>query len=589
MSDVSKNTEVQYILNGQVRNSPLENEDVSITADYEGNEIQPSITADSYIFNLEARKDVLAWIGSGMTGGVGIFEGMNLDYRLYNQNGTGKVFNSLIDFTDDLKDFPDDGELSLSIRDRDGLDGFFDQLSGTTFGYLESIGVFSNADYIDVPYVVEKKFNMFEILMASIILFIMTKELAESIKNTAQAISDVLVITSLNLGVGIISATIKVVALALIQLAYTTVLLLAVIELSTTLFNTLISPSRTHKAILLKTALTKVANHFGYDFIAPITEYNNVVYLPSNPNLDEKTVGGFISVTKGTQSGIPNTLDYGYLTEDMFNLGKTLPYAKMAMIGNTIHLRPENDPFWIQQSQWTPPNILINTLQYNTDEMKSTRLLSFSTDLNDEWTIDNYPGTAVEIKTNPITAINIKAILLKGLDEVNFNVALGNRKDELNALETFLKGVAGLIDVVTGVLGGGTNFEQSINAKIGMLKQTSNWHAVPKVLYLNGDGTMPINHRTVWNANVLWEKYHKEKSFVRDNYHGQKIVYNNIEIPFGLEDFLILLSNPYFQFEGVQAKMDKFVWEPSKDIATINFNIRKPYTKNLRETKLIPQ
>jgi hypothetical protein len=259
------------------------------------------------------------------------------------------------------------------------------------------------------------------------------------------------------------------------------------------------------------------------------------------------------------------------------------------MFGNTIHLRPQNDPFWIQQTQWTPPDILINTLEYNTDEMKSTRLLRFITDLNDEWTIDNYNGTAVEIKTSPVTVINEKAVLLSGLDEVNFNVALGNRKDELNAIEKLLKDLGGFIDTVTGVFGGGTNFEQGIDAKIGMLKQQTNWHAVPKLLYLNGDGTMPVNHRAVWNADILWEKYHKEKSFVRDNWHGQKKMYNNIEVPFGLEDFLVLLSNPYFPFNGEQAKMDKFVWEPSKDTAVINFYIRKPYTFNLKETKIIPQ
>lgn len=588
MSEISKNSEAQFILNGNVRNSPLENEDVSITADYEGDEFQPQLTVDSYIFNLQARKDVLAWVDAGTSGGVGIFEAMNLDYRLFNQDSIQKVFHSLIDFTNDFKDFPDDGELSLSIMDRDGLTGFFNQLTGTTYGYLEEIGVFTQADYIDVPYVVEKKFNAFEILMSSVVVFLMTLELAKSIKDAALtvAISSGIIAAGLS---GAVGGAIYLVAEALIALAYAAILLIAVIDISTTLFNTLVSPVRHHKGILLKTALTKVANYFGYDFVAPISEYNNVVYLPSNPNLDEKTILGFISVTKGTQSGIPNTLDYGYLTEDMFKLGKDLPYARMGMFGNTIHLRPQNDPFWVQQTQWTPPDILINTLEYNTDEMKSTRLLRFITDLNDEWTVDNYVGTAVEIKTSPVTVINEKAVLLSGLDEVNFNVALGNRKDELNAIEKLLKELGGFIDIVSGVFGGGTNFAQSINAKIGMLKQQTNWHAVPKLLYLNGDGTMPVNHRAVWNADILWEKYHKEKSFVRDNWHGQKKMYNNIEVPFGLEDFLVLLSNPYFPFNGEQAKMDKFVWEPSKDTAVINFYIRKPYTFNLKETKIIPQ
>jgi len=587
MSNISKNTEAKYFLNNIERNAPLEWEDVKITAEYENDTIQPSLSTDSFVFNLDARQVVNQWISDGLTGGVGIFEGMPFDLVLFNQNATQKKFESFLDFTNDYRDFPDDGEVSVSLIDKNGLDGFFQQLTGTTFGYLEEIGVFTESDYINVPYVVEKKFNLFEILMSSIVLYLMVKELAESVARTADAVSDAVTLILIPI-TGAAAVAIKATAVALITIIYTAILLLAIIDMATTLFNTLFSPKRTHKAILLKTALTKVANHFGYDFITPVTEYNNLVFLPSNPNFDEKALLGFISVTKGTQTGIPNILDYGYFTEDMFNLAKELPYAKMAVYGNVIHLRPKNDPFWIQQSQWVAPDTLINTLQYNTDEMKATRVLSFATDLNDEYTVDNYFGTAVEIRTQPVSVINQKAVLLKGLDDVKFNVALGNRKDSLNAIENLLKGVAIFIDTVTGIFGGGSNFAASINSRIGILKVSTNYHSIPKVLYLNSDGTMPTNHRDLLNADVFWEKYHKEKSFVRDNWNGQKKVYNNITIPFGFEDFLILLTNSYFNFNGIQAKLSKFEWITGEDNATISFYTRVPYTKNLQEIKIVP-
>jgi hypothetical protein len=494
MSDVSKNTEIQYIIDGAISNAPTESEDIKIFADYTNNDIQPSIKTDAFNFNLASRNALNDWIARGTSGGVGIFEGMNIDVRLYNQNNVQQIFESLIDFTNDYKDFPDDGETSVSLKNRDGIDGFMEQLTGTTYGYLEDIGVFTSSDYTTVPYVVEKKFNLFDILMASIVLYLMVKELATSVRNTSDGISSVVALTAIPLG-GQIGAAVRIVAITLINLIYTAVLLLAIIDMAVTLFNTLVQPVRHHKALKLKTALEKVANHFGYDFVAPIDEYNNVVFLPSNPNLDEKAFLGFISITKGTQSGIPNILDYGYLTEDMFKLAQDLPYAKMAIFGNTIHLRPQNDPFWLQISQWTAPDILINTLEYNTDEMKATRLLKFETDLNDEWTIDNYFGTSVEIRTKPVNVINPKSVLLKGLDEVNFNVALGNRKDKLNALENLLKIIGIFIDTVTGVFGGGSNFADAIDAKVGMLKVTTNWHTRPKLLYLNPDGTIPTNHR----------------------------------------------------------------------------------------------
>lgn len=596
MSDVSKSAESEYLLNGISFNAPLKWEDVTIEAEYPDDSIQPSLTIKEFEFNLEARQAINKWITDGTVSGVGIFEGMPLDLNLFNNNPLTKNFKAFIDFTNQLHDRPDDGVLNVSIMKDDDLKSFFDDLSGTTCGYLESIGVFNDSDYINIPYVVEKKFNLFEILMTSIVLYLMSQALYEQILNTVDNVNKLSISTIPLPGVGPTGPTLTVntgavvyAAISLIiQLIYTAILLLAIIEISKTLFETLVPPQRNHKGILLKNALKIIANHFGYDFTAPIDEYTNLVYLPSNPNPDKKSLLGFVEVVSGTPTGIPNNLDYGYFTEDLFNLAKTIPYAKMALIGNTIHLRPKNDPFWLQQTQWELPDVLINTLRWNTDDLKATRLLSFSVDTSDEWTIDNYDRTAVEIKTTPVSVINKRAVLLKGLDEVNFQVALGTRKNELNDIESLLKSVANFIDNLTGLFGGGSNFASKISNKIGVLKQTENWHTVPKLLYLNG-GRMPINHRDLFNSELLWDKYHKEKSFVKDNWRGQKLVYKDVEIPFGLEDFFQLTTNPYFQFNGIQAKITKFEWTVAEDSAVISFWIRKPYTFNLKEEKLIPE
>jgi len=596
MADISRNTESKYLLNGVATNAPLEWQDVTIEAQYPDDSVQPNLTITEFDFNLESRKAINDWILGGTSGGVGIFEGMPFDLNLFNNNPLTKNFKAFIDFTNNYNDQPDDGVVSVSIIKDDSIQSFFDKLNGTTCGYLEEIGVFNQSDYITIPYVVEKKFNFFEILLSSIVLYLMVQALIESVKDTAENVgkfTDALtpspgigptgpILVPVSVG-GIIYATLSLI----LQIVYTAVLLLAIIELSITLFNTLIPPKRDHKGILLKTALTKIANHFGYQFNCPVSEYNNVTYLPSNPNLDEKAFLGFINVTKGTQSGIPNNLDYGYFTEDLFKLAKDLPYAKMALIGNTIELRAKNDPFWLQQSQWQIPDVLINTLGYNVNELNATNLVSFGVDTSDEWTIDNYAGTAVEIKTDPISVINQRAVLLKGLDEVNFECALGTRKDNLNAIENLLKNVAGVIDNVTGVFGGGTNFRSKVTTRIGVLKQSSNWHTVPKLLYLNG-GRMPVNHKQLWNADVLWRKYHNEKSFIDNNYKAQKQVFNQVSIPFGLEDFFKLSNNPYFIYKGNTAKIVNFTWTVGEDVAVIDFWVRKPYTFNLKETKIIP-
>jgi len=586
MSSVSKNSEQKYILNGVQYNAPIKWEDVTISADYVNDSIQPSLSIDEFEFPLESREAINKWISDGLTNGVGIFEGMPFLLRLFNNQPQTEDFKAFIDFTNGYKDLLQDGKVSVSIMKDRGLDNFFEQIEGTTFGYLFGIGEITFADYVNVDYVVEKKFNLIEILISSVILYLMIKELAEQVEklaDTIATISALLATSALPLPAGSIAYAI---ASAIIQAVYTAVLLIAIIDLGITLIETLVPPKRTHRAMTMKRLLEKVCTHFGYNLVAPISELDHVVFLPSNPNIDNKNLFGLLTSTNGA-GGIPNILDYGYRCSEMFDLAKKLFNGKMAIIGNDVHLRPKNDPFWIQQSTWNLPSILLQTKEYNTEDMKAERLLTFETDISDEWTIDYYFGTSYEIRTEAKTIIRKRAVLLKGLDEVNFVCALGNRKTELNGIEKLLKALAGVIDGLTGIFGGGTNFVSKISTKIGVLKQTSNWHTVPKLLYLN-NGKMPSNHRQLWNAKILYDKYHKEKSFVLDNWHNQKEVYNDVDVPFGLTDYQQLTTNPYFFYKGNVAKITKFVWTVGSDRAKISFWVRKPYTNNLKEFYIYP-
>ena len=523
MSDLSINSEARFLLNGVQINAPLEWQDIKIVAEYEENSIQPSLAIEEFSFPLEARDSVNKWISDGLTNGVGIFEGMPFQLTLFNNQTIQEEFKAFLDFTNGYKDFPEDGKVDVSVIKDDSLDNFFGQVEGTTYGYLESIGVITSSDYIKVPYVVEKKFNMFEILMSSVVLYLMVKELAEAVEKLSNAIADVV---GLSLFVGTGSTALGVVVMTILKailiLAYVAILTLAVIELSIKLFETLLPKKRDHLAIPLRTLLKSVCTHFGYNFISPIDFLDEVLFLPSNPNLDEKTFGGFISVTKGTQSGIPNTFDYGYRCDELFEMAKNLFNAKYSIVNGEVHFRSRNDPYWVQQSTWSLPDVLLDTKQYNTEEIKPERLLTFRVDQSDEWTIDNYLGTAYEIRTTQLTTIRKRAVLLKGFEEVNFNTALGTRKDELNALERFLKEVAGVVDDLTSFFGKSTNFVSQVSGRIGILKQTSNWHTVPKLIFTGGSERMPTNHRERWNSKILYDLYHSEKSFVLNNFQGQK-------------------------------------------------------------------
>lgn len=583
MSDLSKNTEIKLDLNGQPFEGLIELNDVKIVAEYTDDNIQPSLEIENLTFTDEGRVKINEHIENGLTGGVGIFEGLPFDFTLFNNEPVQKTFKSFIDYTNGYRDLLQDGKVDVSTMPDDGVGNFFDQLGVLTFGLLESEGIIKKSDSENVSYVVEKKFNLIEILTTSILLYMMIKELVESIERTANAIADVVSLSLASL-VAAPAAAILAVFKAIIAAAYTAIMIIAIINLGRTLINSLVPPARIHKVISVRRLLERACEKLGYTLDAPIDELNFLSYLPSNPRMDDKTLFGFIDKPHGTPTGVPNSLDGGwYNCAEAFQRVKDIFRAKIAIVNKVVIIRPKIDPFWQQQSSYVMPSVELQQKEFNTDELKASRILSFEVDLNDDWTIDNKVGRAFEIHTEPKTIINKNAVLLKGLEDLNFRACIGTRKDKLNAIENLLAAVGGFIDGLTNVFGSGTNFAGQVKGKVGVLKQSNNWHSIPKLLYLKNN-RIPTNARDLFSAELLYFKYHKESSFVLDSGIGQKVVYNGVRVGFGFEDYKILLENSFFKFRGQDAKITRFEWTLGQDFAIVNFWIRSKYTDNLKET-----
>ena len=580
MADISINSNQKYLLDGNEYNAPLEWEDAIVIADYENDSIQPSISTESFTFCLQAREFILEWIRSGK-----IYEGLPFELDLFNINQDRINFKSVIDFTAGYRDLPNDGKLEASLIKNDGIDNFFNQIGTITYGYLESINVINDSDYLNVDYVVEKPFNLFEILTTSIIVYLMIKEVAESIKRIADQVANI-ISKSVMGPFGIAGSTTYAIAVAILNIVYTVALVIAIVDLTNTLISSLIVPKRQHKAINIKRALEIVCNYYGYGFITSVDEFSNAAYIPSNQEVDTKDKFGFIKIPKGTQKGIPNASDIGYNCQEMFDIAKKSCDGRFAIIDNEVHLRPKDDPYWIKNSSFELTDVLIQQKTFNMDELESTKLLKFQVDLNDEYTIDNYRGTSIEIKTDLISIGTQQNNMLKGFLEVDFGVALGSRKNELTPFEKLLKATGKIVDDTTKVLGKGTSFASKIKNRVGVLKQSSNWHSIPKLVYLNGN-TLPVNHRELFSAPVLYNKYYQAESFVTENFKGQKAIYKDVVIPFGFDSYKKLTNNSYFKYLGDEAKIINFEWTMGEDSATIDFWVREVFTRNLKETQII--
>lgn len=330
----------------------------------------------------------------------------------------------------------------------------------------------------------------------------------------------------------------------------------------------------------------KISNYFGYTFESNIQDLQSIVYLPSNTNYDEQDKFGFVSKAKGTDKGIPSVGDYGYSCADFFELVKKMFNGKFAVIDNRLLFYNEDDAFWKRNSNYILPDIQLIPTTYNTNELKANRLYSFETDVTDEYTISNFKGTNYEVITVPITDIPKKYNVISGLELVNFGVALGVRKNEKSGLDIFLEQLASYIDKCTSVLGTNSKYLQKIKTTVGVLVVGDNNWSKPKLLRVNGSRLSQFN----LTAKYIYSTYYRNKSFVLNNYSGQKKIYKEIKIPFGLSDFVKLIENSYFRTKnGDVGKFTEIRWKIDGDFAIVSFWIQKKYTNNLKEIYVEPE
>lgn len=587
---ISKSALYSFELDNNKAAAPFEWQGIEIAASFPAEAVQATITTDNIIFVREERAKIKQFIEDGLNGGDGIFQGMPYNIKAKNINSQFNAFNGFVDLTDDLQIDDFNQRIIARLKKDDGLDQLETRLKPLSYGFLEEeLGLFTDADYVDVDYVIQKKDNLIDILIASIILYLMIKELAEAVKDTAKAIADVAAHITGGF-TGAIAAIIFSVAVAIIQAAYTALILVAVINLSLVLINALLPIVRKHKAITLRTLLSKVSTHLGYTFVGIAEEFDKVVYLPSNPEYDEEdSKTGLIKTFKSINKGIPNSTDFGYKCEDMFGLAATLINGKYTIIGNELHLRSKNDPFYKKLSTYKMPSVREKVKRYNTDKLNGLRIFNFLTDITDDYTIDNYEGTLFQVSTDAISSSDEKGKFISGLQEVTYNVALGTRKEVVNPLLVALKAVAKVIDGATKTFGKGTNLAARVKDRRGVLVVSNNNHQIAKLLWLE-NGNIPPNQRDLFSAKSLYDKYHNYESFVANNFGFQRLVFKNVKVPFGFEDFLKVINNSYFTDQnGKEGKIESIKWNLAGDFAIVDYWLEEVYTKNLKETTIEPE
>jgi hypothetical protein len=549
-----------------------------IEASFGVENVQPALTPLEFTFANEGAKQIRDLVADGL-----IFQGVDFTAEVIGDAGTIEVINGYLDLTDGFQEISP-VMVKVNAKFKESTLSLEDQVASISIDLLREEGALTDSDLVDVEYVIEKPINLVEVAVISITLYLMIKELAEATEKVSNDIAVVLGLSSTSV-TGTVGATVYQIAIIVVRLAYITIMLRTIILLMNDLLSQFISPVRATKGFTLRSILEVGFEYLGYGFESDLTDLDNLVYTPSIRTKSAESTDTF-------EAGIPGTNDYGYTFGEIVKISRDYFYAKIAVVNGVIQFRTDSDPYWLKQSTYKMPDVLLdeeNPKEYNTADMVKSRTMQFGLDDSDWWTLDNYKGTSYTVITQHTNAVDSQKDGLKGYEYLSFPVALGNVKENLNALEIILQVLAKSADVITGVFGGRQNFAERIERRVGMLKISHENTSKPKLLYMQGS-TIPQNHRELLSAKVGWEDYQYRKSMVADNFYRQRVFYTGVTFGFGLSGFLQLINNSYFYTNaGKIGKFTNIKWDWQSDQVIADFWIQHVYTDKLKELKIEQQ
>jgi len=547
-----------YLLQGEQIENPIDWRGVKVSADFNGN-FQPKLSIETLTFVNESLNRIKEHIAEGR-----IFEGMDLEINVTDEESSLITFNGILDPSTYSQITPNKAECRIVAKD--GLDTLNDRLSSITVLSLYNKGYLRNQT--DVDFVVEPKFDAVYFVTTSITIYVLTNALEQAIKENVKDAGLVAGIFSAGFTGGL-GAAIATIAVAVANLTYTIVMIVAITKLVKELIDSFIQPVRTHKAISWQTVLQDTCNYLGYGFNTSIPNLDKWVQLPSNQSNDT-------TIT----NGIPKATDYGYILSDFFNQVLVTFNAQIGIIDGVLNIHPVWSDIWLKNSTFKMPTNIpeIETFRYNTEELKRSRELIFSFDISENYSDnENYRVQGGGVLSQGFDGYKD---LLKGYESNQVFHALGNRKDALTRLELLIRDLGKLADSVINTFGGSSNLANKVKNRIGMLRVSTPNHALSKILYVS-NGNLPSNHAEIVNADNLYRDYYLPSSLANG---GQKKVFEGVEIPFNLKSFNNLKENPYFiGNNGALSKVNSIEWGISEDKAFINYEEEFRYTNKLKE------
>lgn len=533
---------MRHFLN-DIEIAPRNLQEIGFISDWSGRPAQLQLNVDKIVLPREGKEIIEAHLQQ-----LGVFEG--IPYRV--EMAPGLSVQYYVDLTEEA--IFRDHEIEVKIKQRLGMDSFWDQANGTSFELMANRGV--NFQFIDIPYIIVKDDLVATGLTLGVTLYVMTQQTINALQQTAaltaafiQAITPNATIPPLPPLGAILALAIQLAA----QIAYTAALLIATIKLAQDFFELIFPKVRFYKACKVKELISKGCQFLGYTFSSTLLDsLSGLTILPVPLVKTKNSIFDVIqndlnfAFTKGFPTAQDSTPTLGSLIdaiETQFN-------AKTKVFNGAVQL--ERRDFW----QGVTPNAIVPALvvqddrvdefTLNTDEIWKRYYVHYQVDYADIHTLDFYDPTDCEYSSEPTTVVNPDLVSIKGLNDVNIPFALGVRKLRLNFLERSAKLLFNLIDSVTGIFGGGTNFAGQIQDRIGVLQVGQQFFGVTKMLFVGSNGKQPINYIDKISANAIYQNFHSINEIQNNDFEIRKSVrcaITNLE-------FVNLLENNYADVNG---------------------------------------
>lgn len=578
--------EIRHILNGNDFGEPRNWDELEITVDWLNKVDSGTINVSDLSFVDEANEYLQQRILDGLSGGVGVFEGVPYQIKVGDPSNPTFTFDGYLDMTEETTVIGGE-EIVTSLKKKKGDDWLNDVADGFSFAYLHDQGIVTSSDFVKVPYVINYVPDGMQVIVLSMSIFMMTKELIENIQNLAETIADItdaatpVVGVSVGLGAGVVTAWdlgnfILVTLKTLARLAYIIAITIAIINLIEEVLEQLLPKKREHLGMTFKRMFERACQNLGMGFFSDIQELE-WVHIPRK---DKK--GG----TSG-ETGFPTNTEPIYTFGDLIRTMKEMFNADYRIKNNIFYFQ-RKDKFEFPSSYQLPPFFnnqerLFQQFQLNTDEMVSNYNIYWSLDVQDQNTLDVVDGRVFQAITTPVTTINEDFVTIKNITELALPFSLGIEKRSLTTVEKIAKDLGSLVDSITGIFGGGTNFESQIEQRLGSLLLSSHFLTTGKVVKMAGS-KLANNQRELLDARVLWDQFHFINSFAEyQGEHNQWFRYKEQPVPMTIEDFAILLeNNKATDSEGNEYLIESVTYNPYKTTALIDYRVKKKYTNNLK-------